>query len=167
MVRLCLMILISVLLVGCVNNPFEVLVSRCPAVAIVGDTGVYTAFAGNDENVEDIIFNATILDVDIACQESSQVDATVSFDIGVVAGAANDEDTVTLQYFVAVLKDNNAIVSKQSYSVTYRFDRDGEARGREVITQVIPNIEQARRYNYEVLIGFDLDPADVVFNIRR
>lgn len=167
MIRVVSLIVVGLVLTACVSNPFEVVVSRCPAVAIVGDTGVYTAFNGESENVEDILHTATILNVGITCEEAEFVRATVSFDIGVNGGAANTADTVTLPFFVAVLRDNNNLVSKQSYSVTYRFDRDGSARGKEVITQLIPTIEQARRYNYEVLIGFELDPADIAFNMRR
>ena len=70
-------------------------------------------------------------------------------------------------YFIAILKDNSQIVSKEVFEVTLKFDQKGFARSREIVTQHIPTIEQARRYNYEVLIGFQMDAQDVVFNMER
>ena len=162
-----LVVFLALFLAACNKNAFEVTVSRCPAVAVVGDSGVYTRFLGQDEMVENIVFTATIQDLQISCQQGSSIEASVSFNIGVQKGLAGTEDTVTLPYFVAVLKDNNEIVSKQSFSVTYRFDQEGRASGQEIVNQYIPTIEQARRYNYEVLIGFELEAADYWFNIRR
>lgn len=160
------MVGLALLLVACNKNPFEVTISRCPAVAVVGDAGIYTAFAGNDEMVDSVMYHASILNVDITCKESATVVADISFDLDVRRGPAFEGETVTIPYFVVVLKDNNLIVTKKTFDVTLAVGEDG-ARSREIIRQNIPTIEQAREYNYEVLIGIVLDPADIAFNMRR
>ncbi len=152
---------------ACNRNPLEVIVSRCPAVAVVGDAGVVTRFSGAGRDTDDVAYTATILDVRSSCVEGSSVVNMVDFQIGVNAGPANEAEDLTLDYFVVVLRDNNQIVSKSVYSTTVTFDRFGIGRARETIEQVIPTVEQARRYNYEILLGFQTDPADIVYNMQR
>jgi predicted small lipoprotein YifL len=155
-------------LAACGNrNPLEVTVSRCPAVAVVGDAGTLTRFEGDSRNVEDVAFTASILDVRMTCEEAEDVRAQVTFDIGAQQGDAFRGRSVTVPYFVVVLKDNSQIVSKRVFDVTLRFDSNGNASSHEVVTQHIPTIEQARRYNYEVLLGFQLTAQDAVFNMER
>lgn len=165
----------SVLLLGLVfflaacgnKNPLEVTVSRCPAVAVVGDAGTLTRFKGDGRNVEDVAFTASIMDVRLTCEEADDVNSRVTFSVGAKAGEAFNGGSVTLPYFIVVLKDNSQIVTKRVFDVTLRFDNNGHAMSNEVIAQHIPTIEQARRYNYEVLVGFQLSAQDAVYNMER
>lgn len=156
------------LLAACGNrNPLEVTVSRCPAIAIVGDAGTVTRFDGEGRNVADMAFTASIMDARLTCEEADDVQSLVTFDIGAQRGDAFRGGPVALQYFVVVLKDNSQIVSKRVFDVSLSFDQNGAAYSREVISQHIPTIEQARRYNYEVLLGFQLTAQEAVYNMER
>jgi len=156
------------LLAACGNrNPLEVTVSRCPAVAVVGDAGTLTRFEGQGRNVEDVAFTASIVDVTLTCEEAEDVTSEVIFSVAATAGDAFKGGSVTIPYFVVVMKDNSQIITKKIYDVTLNFDREGRASSREVIEQHIPTIEQARRYNYEVLLGFQLTAQDAVYNMER
>lgn len=155
------------LLAACNRNPLEVVVSRCPAVAVVGDIGTMTRFAGDGQSQDDVDFTAAITDVRSGCTEGNSVVGEMSFVIAAQAGPSLRNRVVTVPYFVAVLKDNNAIVSKKRFDARLEFGADGTASVTETLAQVIPTIEQARRYNYEVLLGFQLTPDEVVFNMRR
>ncbi len=166
-IRFLILMLGLLVLASCNRNPLEVIVSRCPAVAVVGDLGTFTKFEGSGRTNEDVAFTASILEVRSDCSEGSSVSAETVFQISAQAGPALGERVVSLPYFVAVLKDNSQIVSKKIFQTALVFDQDGYAINREVVTQFIPTIEQTRRYNYEVLLGFQLDPNDVVFNLRR
>lgn len=149
------------------NNPLEVTVSRCPAVAVVGDAGTMTRFRGEDRTVDDVAYTASILNVKMDCIEDIDVRSTVTFEVGAQTGKAFSGRSVTVPYFVVVMRDNSQIVSKKIYDVTLNFDSNGRASSRQVVAQHIPTIEQARRYNYEVLLGFQLSPNDAVFNMER
>lgn len=154
-------------LVACNKNPLEVTISRCPAVAVVGDTGTLTRFDGDGRTADDVMFTASINDVNVTCSEADSVSSAVSFYIAAESDGKIVNETVTLPYFVAVLKDNSEIVTKRIFDVTLRFDGNGYAVSREVLSQYIPTIEQARRYNYELLLGFQLSIDDVAFNMER
>ncbi|WP_262695872.1 hypothetical protein [Kordiimonas aquimaris] len=152
---------------ACASNPLEVTISRCPAVAIVGDAGTLTRFDGEDRNVENVLYTASISDVSVSCEEGDAVASAISFYVGAQSDGRVTNQTVTVPYFVVVLKDNSQIVTKRVYDVALNFDENGFADSLETLSQFIPTIEQARRYNYELLIGFQLDVNDVVYNMER
>ena len=160
-------LVLALTLVACNTNPLEVTISRCPAVAIVGDTGTITRFDGDGRTADNVMFTATISDVDVSCNEGDSVSSAVSLYIAAESDGKIVNDTVTMPYFVAILKDNSEIVTKRIFDVTLQFDSNGYAVSREVLSQYIPTIEQARRYNYEFLIGFQLSVDDVAFNMER
>lgn len=155
------------MLAACARNPFEVTVSRCLAVAVVGDVGTLTRFSGPGTTTGDVEFTASIMDVTSTCLEASDVQSEVAFYVGAQSGPALANQTVTIPYFVAVLKDNSQIVSKKIFNVTLQFDETGYAYSRQVVGQRIPTIERSRRYNYELLLGFQMDAQDAVYNMER
>jgi hypothetical protein len=152
---------------ACNKNPFEVVVSRCLAVAVVGDLGTVTKFDGSGHTTNDVEYTASIMDLTGNCEEAEDVRSEVSFTVGANAGPAMSGRSVTVPYFVAVLKDNSQIVSKKVFDVTLRFDSEGKASSVQTIGQHIPTIEQARRYNYELLVGFQMEAQEVVYNMER
>jgi hypothetical protein len=166
-VRFVFLSALLLMLAACSRNPFEVTISRCLAVAVVGDLGTLTRFDEPGRSTEDVKFTASISDVQSSCSEDADVRSEVSFYVGARSGPALKGKSITIPYFVAVLKDNSQIVSKRIFSVTLEFDENGIARSRQVIGQTIPTIDQARRYNYELLLGFQLNAQDAVFNMER
>lgn len=166
-VRFSLFALVSLALSACASNPLEVTISRCPAVAVVGDTGILTRFDGNGRNTENVLYTATISGGSVSCEEGDDVFSTVNFLVSAQSDGSMNGQTVTLPYFVAILKDNSQIVTKRIFDVQLQFDQDGYADSFETVHQLIPSIEQARRYNYEMLIGFQLEVDDVAYNMER
>ncbi len=166
-IRLFVSAVLLLIIAACNRNPLEVVVSRCPAVAVVGDLGTFTKFEGSGQTTDDVAFTASILQIQSECSEGSSVVGETSFEISAQSGPALKDTTITLPYFVAILRDNSQIVSKKIFETTLVFDENGYAVSREVVGQYIPTIEQTRRYNYEVLLGLQIAPEDVVFNLQR
>ncbi len=171
-VRFVLMAAVSLLVTACSKNPLEVVVSNCPAVAVVGDVGTITRFLGEGRTSKDVAYTASILDVSSTCREDKDkktggVSSRVVAHVAAQRGEAFKSDEISLTYFVAVLKDNSRIVSKEIYTTTVKFDENGDGRVREVLAQEIPSIQEARRYDYEILIGFQANPQDAVYNMQR
>ncbi|MCJ9427624.1 hypothetical protein [Kordiimonas marina] len=166
-VRFALLASLSLLVAACAKNPLQVVVSHCPAVAVVGDVGTLTRFKGEGRTTNDVEFTASITNVKPDCKQADSVTSHVTFDITAEAGKALTSRTVTLPYFVAVLKDNSQIVSKKRYDVTLTFGRDGIAHATQTVEQFIPTMAQAKRYNYEVLLGFQLTPEEAMYNMER
>lgn len=166
-----LVILASLLAAACGanRNPLEVRVQRCPAIAVVGGTATYTQFAGDGRTAEDVVLNAAITDLKLNCDQDDEVVSTVSFEIFAERGPAMRHDAaLSLPYFVAVVRDNSEIVAKRIYEARLDFSGGADRAGRrEILRQVLPTIEQARRYDYEIVLGFQLTPEDVAYNLQR
>jgi uncharacterized lipoprotein YmbA len=166
-VRVLVLTLVAFTLAACASNPLEVTISRCPAVAIVADTGSMTRFDGEGVNVENVLFTATISDVVVTCNEEEAVNNAVGFYINAHSDGRVTNQTITVPYFAVVLKDNSQIVTKRIFDVELNFDSNGYASSQQALSQYISTIEQARRYNYELLLGFQMDLDEVVYNMER
>ena len=110
---------------------------------------------------------ASVGGLSIQCDEGSSVNSQISFTVSATRGPAATSDVLPLQYFVAVVKDNHQIITKEIYDVTLQFNREGGASSREVVSLSIPTIEQARRYNYEFVVGFQMTPEQAAYNLTR
>lgn len=167
-VKTAILIGLTALLSACTKNPFLVTTSHCPAVAIVSNTGNLTRFAGEDRNASDVVFNASISSISVDCEEGSGIYANIGLSIIATGGPANTESSVSLPYFVALMRDNNLITSKKIYESRLNFNgAQGRAGSRESVVVRFDDIEVSRRYDYEVLIGFQLSPDEVIYNVLR
>jgi len=166
-VRISFVVLAVMLISACSENPLEVTISRCPAVAVLGDTGTLVEFAGDRQTNADVAFVSSIGRVTIDCQEGDSVESQISFRIDSERGPASSDAVLPVKYFVAVIKDNHQIITKDIYDVTLRFDSTGRAGSQEVIALTIPTIEQARRYNYEFIVGFQMTDEQAAYNVAR
>lgn len=161
---------ITMMTAACTNqNPYEVTVSNCPALAVLGDAGTVTRFVGDGRDAQDVAYTATISSAVQNCTEHSDgINTTVEFDIVAASGAALTNREVTLQYFVAEMKDNSQLVSKKVFDVTLNFKAStGTAVSHQVIKSNIPTLEQAKRYDYETILGFQLTNDEAAYNIAR
>ena len=161
---------LSLITAACANqNPYEVTVSNCPALAVLGDVGTVTRFVGNGRDTDDVAYTATISSALQSCtQHADRVETIVEFDIVATRGAALTNSEVSLEYFVAEMKDGSQLVSKKIFDVTLNFNAStGTAASHQVIKSIIPTIEQAKRYDYETLLGFQLTNDEAAYNIAR
>ncbi len=160
--------LLSASLAGCSSNPFEIVQINCPAVAIVSNTGTVTHFEGGERNVEDVAYNATISGVRSSCLQEGIIRFDVAFNVNAEKGPKFEGDSITLPYYVVLLRDNHLITAKQIYQTTLNFTpRSKHASTTETIVQTFDNLDIARRYDYELLIGFQLSAEDVAYNALR
>ncbi len=167
--RLVLMTTICLVLASCSNrNPLEVTISRCPAIAVLGDVGTLVKFNGDGRLNDDVAFVSTISDLKIECNTGKSIDSTVSLRIKARMGDAMVGSSANIQYFVVVMKDNHQIVTKRVFDTTLHFDSaNGFAEVEEVISQHMPSVDRARHYNYELLVGFQMTDEEVAYNLSR
>ncbi len=152
--------------VSCAKNPFIVTQINCPAVAIVSNTGTLVRFASDERNQEDIKFSANISGVNSECLQGDGVIETVGFNISVRRGPQMGAEEVTIPYFVALMRDNNLITAKKIYEVKVRFGQNEDlVTIRETIVQAFEEVNIARRYDYELLVGFQLSADELAFNV--
>lgn len=163
------LVCLSAALAACSTNPLEVVISRCPAVAVIGDISTWTEFkpGATTKTSDDLAYTATISEIDGGCTESDDVVSAVDFSIYARKYDGYGETTVSLPYFVAIVKDNNSVISKKNFTATITFDQDGLGESRNQVLVDIPTIEQSRTYRYEILLGFDVEPTDIYYNLAR
>lgn len=167
-VRNAAVLLLVFTVAACQKSPFKVIESNCPAVSVVSNVGSLTRFAGAGRNADDVTFNATITGVLVDCDEGKDVDMEVTFAIVGRSGPAMTEGSVTLPYFIILMRDNHLITAKKIYETTVNFsDRTGRAAVMERIVMRFDDVTPARRYDYELLIGFQLTPDEVIYNALR
>jgi len=165
------MVAAAITLTACAGNrnPLEVTVQRCPALAVLGGTGTMTHFTEDGRETDHVVLEASITNLNLECDQGDDVVSEVSLDIIATRGPAMEGGTeVTVPYFVAVLRDNATIVAKKVYETRLVFGPDTtRAESREILRQRLPDIEQARRYDYEILVGFQLNEEALSYNLLR
>ncbi len=167
-----LVVAASAALVACSSrgkNPLKVVVQRCPAPAVVEGVSTLTRFSGDEKTSNARLFTADIEDLDLRCEQGGRVVSHLRFRIVATRGPAlQGSRTVEVPYFVALMRDNAEIVSKKIYRARLVFPEGADrAETVEEIRQTIPSIEQARRYHYELLVGFQVKSDELIYNLAR
>ena len=125
-------------LAGC-GRPGELVVEQgvgitalrtvCPAVGVPDFLGDVTLFSPADARTQEALdVSAAITNVRSECNDSGdQVYASATFDVVAQRRDTRGARSVTLPYFVTVVRGGNAVVSKRLGEVTLNF-ADGQAR---------------------------------------
>lgn len=104
--------------------------TKCPAVGIPDYTGDITLFRQGGQLASDIDVTANITNLRSTCNDSgAKVYSEATFDVFARRADARGARTVSLPYFVTVLRGGGAVVSKQVGTVTIAFT-DGQERAR-------------------------------------
>ena len=103
--------------------------TSCPAVGIPDYTGDVTLFRpGSDRSADAIDAVAAITNLRSQCSETAdKVYTSVSFDVLARRTDVRGDRTVTLPWFVSVLRGGSAVVTKRVGTVTLQF-ADGQER---------------------------------------
>ncbi len=103
--------------------------SACPAVGIPDYTGDITVFRNpGDTTAGNVDLVASMTKVRSQCNDTgAKVYTTVSFEVNARRTDTRGARTVTLPYFVTVLRGGSAVVAKRNAAVTLTF-ADGQER---------------------------------------
>ncbi len=164
------LVFIAITLTSCSNKRAGgiVLVSNCPAVGLVEHLNALTLFDGETYTNRDVVFDAYITDLDVSCTQGSSVVSDISFSIRAKKGPAFKGTTYNLTYYVVIIRDNYQLTNKKTFTTQINFKPGSDTTGvREHLRQTFASYEQPKRYNYEILIGFELTPEELEFNVAR
>ena len=117
------------LVVGQGGAGITALLSKCPAVGIPDYTGDITLFRqGGQQFASDIDVTANITNLRSTCNDAgAKVYSEATFDVFARRTDVRGPRSVSLPYFVTVLRGGGAVVSKQVGTVTIAF-ADGQER---------------------------------------
>jgi len=103
--------------------------TSCPAAGIPDYTGDVTSFAGDGaQTYANLDVTATMTNLRTSCNDSGpKIYSESTFDVVAQRKDARGARTVTLPYFVTVLRGGSAVVTKRVGQVTLNF-ADGEER---------------------------------------
>lgn len=143
----------------------------CPNALALYDAHRSVEMAGEELAYANVGFTAEILNVVGRCRYSGENADPIDMQVGVRMafgrGPAAVGSSKTYQLFVAVTRTDSAVIAREVFPVTVRFER-GQDRV-EVIEEFAPiTIPRANPTtsgaNFEVLLGFELTDEELQFN---
>ena len=159
---------LGLVLAACGQPKNFITIGGCPAVGVLSHLGSFTRFNSTSQTSENVIFDASITNLDYTCRESKTIDTTISFSIQAHRGPAMTSDVYNITYIVVVIKDNYQITTKKKFTTQIRFAPGQETAGvRETFIQRFDDVDASIRYDYEVFVGFEMSPEELQFNVVR
>ena len=154
-------------LTACGGNDSERL-RICPRVGVLYDASRLTLFGPSGEEIAaNITYDLEMTNARIQCDfDDTRVVADIEFELIANRGPAATPGKMPLRYFIAVTELNQRVLDKR-YQV-YELDMNpGQQRLR--VTRSLKNISfdfgrLGRPDLYEILVGWDLTPAQLEFN---
>lgn len=142
----------------------------CPKVGIVRELQEMTQFRPGGRDQTDVTSRAAITDYAGNCEYGSD-GVTVNLSLFVLAerGPAMQAAQATYRYFVAVARpDEETPASKAEFETSVDFPK-GQTRvmTKEELSPKIPLPKDANAKNWRVLVGFQLTPEQLDFNMAQ
>jgi len=143
----------------------------CPNALALYDAHRLVEMNGEELDYNNVGFTAEVLNVVGRCQYTDQRAGPIDMQVGVRMAFGRGPAAVgtekTFQLFVAVTRTNSAVIDRQVFPVTVRFER-GQDRV-EVVEEfdpvLIPRANPTTSgANFEVLLGFELTEDQLQFN---
>ena len=152
-------VLVAGIAVSCSSNRQNetTRVDACPALIIPTEVANVTRYDGRDNGLANIVYDAKIVPTNISCDsQKNEVIANITLRFAVQQGKAyNSKDKTSLSYFVAVVDDNDNVLSRQILELQVVFAKNKEFLGIEdQIEQRFSMAESKLPRSYRVVIGF-------------
>ena len=142
----------------------------CPLMGVLYDAARVVEFAApNQERYSNISYTGEMQGVRGLCRyvDSNPITMSIAIDMSFGRGPAATSEHKIYRYWVAVARRGRAPIAKQYFDLDVSFPR-----GQAVVTRTedVQHIEIPRAdpdtsgENFEVLVGFDVTPAQLQFN---
>ena len=145
----------------------------CPTIVIVKDTADLTMFRpGPGRDLTDVVIDARLSRFDGSCEtdlendRSGQVTVDLQLIFEVERGPANQDPRGQFSYYVAIAeRETSVILAKKVFETGYEFE-DNRRRigGLEELTQKIPLRSGELGENFDIFVGFQLNPEQLKYN---
>lgn len=142
----------------------------CAPAAVVASTGTLTHFSdGLGRDADDVRYRAEISNLAVSCRKrSGGLEITLTFEVSAYSGPADTAGSAEIPFFVAVTLGNRQVLSKRVFSSEHYFPvQTGYSAFREEIVEFLPISEDREARDYEILIGFQLSPEQLEYNVMH
>lgn len=161
----------AVLLTGACssNNKNAGAAEVCPKVGVLADASQLVEFSGAAGDVGGVVYRANIVNAAIRCQYTKRwVDLTLILQFHAVRGPSSLGRAYQFRYFVAVTDPSENILAKEVFKLPLQFpSAENEAVLRDKVERIRIPMKKKRKETgmaYQVLVGFDLTPDQVIYN---
>ncbi|MDH3738549.1 MAG: hypothetical protein OER92_05095 [Alphaproteobacteria bacterium] len=159
-------------LAACSSTDEVVIAPACPNVVIVKDTAEMTVFQpGPGRDLTDVMLEGRVVRFDGECSTDLERDksGTVTVDLQlifeVLRGPANDTAGGSFRYFVAIANRDGDILAKKVFDTEFEFEGNRpRVGGIEELTQEIPLKAGELGEDFDIFVGFQLDPEQLKYN---
>ncbi len=146
--------------------------SSCPAVVIIPELSLLTQFAGGQSHSANSEQVRTRFDrASAQCRNStSMVEVVLSLNFTSALGPAGIKDSkvqanYVAPYFVSVVSETGEIISKDVFALSLVFPKgQTNIMATETLRQTIPLSSTLSPATYRIMIGFQLDGNDLLYN---
>ena len=136
----------------------------CPEVVVLRDASEVTVFSGAGRSEADIATRAVIAGFAGRCNyDAGGVVVEMLVDI-VAERSPNGPTAAQYDYFVAVTAPDRSIVARQVFRTDVAFGPSGRGGTREELVQRIPAADLRVAQAHEIILGFQLTPAQLDYN---
>lgn len=153
---------------GCAIFKKTVLV--CAPAAVVAGTGTLTHFSdGPGRDTGDVQYRAEISNLAVTCRKrSGGLETTITFELSAYSGPADTTGSAEIPFFVAVTLGSEEVLSKRIFSSEHYFPvQSGYSAYREEVVEFLPVFEGREVKEYEILVGFQLSPEQLEYNVMH
>lgn len=139
----------------------------CPQVGVPREAAMLTRFRpGQGRDLTDVIFEARVQDVKIACtydSEGANINLTVM--LRVDRGPAAQERSATVPYFVAIADPQQRVLAKRVFTKALAFPPNiNRVSDSDDSEEVIPLPRGKSAQRYAVVVGMQLTPEELEYN---
>lgn len=142
----------------------------CPMVGMPRETATLTRFReGPGRDLTDVVFDAGIADVKIACNYTSK-GANIDLNVLLSAerGPANTSRTATVPYFIAIVDPSRNILAKEVFTKTLTFQPNvSRATDVDQTQELIPLPRGKSAERYGIVVGMQLTGDEVEYNRNK
>src|SRR5580765_6622458 len=142
----------------------------CPPSAVLSDAVTVTKLRPGSTVVDpsNVVFTAEMSKAQVECQydmAKNTLSVDLSFAVRASKGAAAAPTDPPLDFFVAVVDIDGNVLSKKVYQNQPDLGGKPNAQWTQSIKNFAVPIEMDKRpYDYEILTGFQLTPAELAYN---
>jgi hypothetical protein len=139
----------------------------CPRASLVDGAERVQRFAGQNRTLNDLAFEARILDVTGQCEVAdNKVTIEMKLRIEGAKGPALKGTTAPLSYFVAIIGPEGRVLVRDEFATEIPF-KDQTATIEEDLEPVIPLAEGQRPAAYTVFVGLVVTQEELDANRKR
>jgi hypothetical protein len=157
-----------VALAACAGKPTAL---ACPSTGILADASrIYDFRAGGGQDLTDIQFAGEILAVRPLCKRNKDgIEAELEVELATQLGPAAPGNAAEFDIFVAITRDDAAVMSKDLHRFEVEFGKAERAvRTLEDVDDfLIPLAEGETTRGLQILIGYQLSAEQVNYNRTR